>query len=44
MKSGDTLISIAARYDTTAKKIMAANNISNPRALKVGQVLIIPVP
>jgi LysM repeat protein len=44
VKSGDTLISIAARYDTTAKKIMAANGISDPRALKVGQVLVIPVP
>jgi LysM repeat protein len=44
VKSGDTLISIAARYETTAKKIMAANDISDPRALKVGQVLIIPVP
>jgi LysM repeat protein len=44
VKSGDTLISIAARYDTTAKKVMAANGISDPRALKVGQVLIIPAP
>jgi LysM repeat protein len=44
VKSGDTLISIAARYDTTARKVMAANGISDPRALKVGQVLIIPVP
>ena len=44
VKSGDTLISIAARYDTTAKKVMAANAISDPRALKVGQVLIIPAP
>ncbi|HKP07175.1 MAG TPA: LysM peptidoglycan-binding domain-containing protein [Microbacterium sp.] len=44
VKAGDTLISIAARYDTTAKKVMAANAISDPRALKVGQVLIIPAP
>jgi LysM repeat protein len=43
VKSGDTLISIAARYDTTAKKVMAANGISDPRSLKIGQVLIIPV-
>ena len=44
MKSGDTLSSIATRYDTTVKKLQAANDISDPRALKVGQVLIIPVP
>ena len=44
VKSGDTLSSIAARYDTTVKKLQAANDISDPRALKVGQVLIIPVP
>ena len=44
VKSGDTLSSIAARYDTTVKKLRAANDISDPRALKVGQVLIIPVP
>jgi LysM repeat protein len=42
VKSGDTLSSIAARYDTTVKKLKAANDISDPRALKVGQVLIIP--
>jgi LysM repeat protein len=44
VKAGDTLISIAARYDTTARKVMAANGISDPRALKVGLVLIIPAP
>ena len=44
VKSGDTLSSIAARYDTTVKKLKAANDISDPRVLKVGQVLIIPVP
>ena len=44
VKSGDTLSSIAARYDTTVKKLKAANGISDPRALRVGQVLIIPLP
>ncbi len=44
VKSGDTLSSIAKRFDTTVKKLQAANEISDPRALKVGQVLIIPLP
>jgi nucleoid-associated protein YgaU len=44
VRSGDTLSSIAARYDTTVKKLKAANDIPDPRALKVGQVLIIPAP
>ena len=44
VKSGDTLSSIARRYDTTVKRLKAANDISDPRALEVGQVLIIPVP
>ena len=44
VKAGDTLSSIAKRYHTTVKKLKAANDISDPRALKVGQVLVIPVP
>ena len=44
VKKGDTLSSIAGRFDTTVKKLKAANDIPDPRALKVGQVLIIPVP
>jgi LysM repeat protein len=42
VKSGDTLSSIAARYGVTVKRLQAANDISNPRALKIGQVLVIP--
>jgi LysM repeat protein len=42
VKSGDTLSSIAARYGTTVRKLQVANEISNPRALKIGQVLAIP--
>ena len=44
VRSGDTLSSIAARFDTTVKRLRATNDISDPRALKVGQVLIIPAP
>ena len=39
VKSGDTLYSIAKRHGTTDKKLMAANGISDPRKLRVGQRL-----
>lgn len=42
VKSGDTLSGIAARYHTTVAKIQAANNISNPNKIYVGQRLTIP--
>ena len=42
VRSGDTLIGIAAKFGTTAAAITKANNISNPRVIHVGQVLIIP--
>lgn len=42
VKSGDTLGSIANRYDTTADAICEANNITNPDLIYVGQVLVIP--
>lgn len=42
VKAGDTLSSIAARYGVTVRKLQAANDISNPRVLKIGQVLVIP--
>lgn len=47
VKSGDTIYSISQKMygnDDTAswKKILTANKISDPRKLKVGQVLIIP--
>jgi LysM repeat protein len=42
VKSGDTLSSIAARFDTTVKKLAALNSIADPRYLKVGQTLLIP--
>ena len=39
VKSGDTLGAIAARYGTTYQAIAAANGISNPNMIYVGQVL-----
>lgn len=48
VKSGDTLDSIVyrfyGRYDTEViQKIQDLNNLSNPNALQIGQVLVIPV-
>jgi putative chitinase len=41
VKRGDTLSGIAIRYGTTVAALAAANNISNPALLQVGQVLVI---
>ncbi len=42
VKSGDTLVGIAAKFGTTPKAISKLNGITNPSALKVGQILQIP--
>jgi LysM repeat protein len=42
VRSGDTLSSIAARYKTTVAVLAALNKISDPRLIRVGQVLRIP--
>ncbi|MCL4528862.1 MAG: LysM peptidoglycan-binding domain-containing protein [Chloroflexi bacterium] len=42
VKAGDTLYAIAVKYGTTVQAIAAANNISNPSLISVGQVLQIP--
>ena len=42
IKSGDTLVGIAAKFGTTPKAIAKLNGLSNPSALKVGQILKIP--
>lgn len=42
VKSGDTLSAIAARYKTTVATLMELNNITDPRTLRVGQVLKLP--
>ena len=39
---GDTLLDIADRFGTTVEAIIAANDIADPTALFIGQVLIIP--
>lgn len=42
VRPGDTLARIAATYGTTVQAISAANNITNPNRIYVGQVLVIP--
>jgi len=41
VKKGDTLSSIAYRFNTTVAKLIALNNIPNPNIIYVGQVLTI---
>ena len=42
MRAGDTLWSIARRFDTTISRIVSANAISNPDLIYTGERLIIP--
>ena len=42
VEKGQTLSTIAKRYDTSISAIMKANGISNPRKIRVGQKLKIP--
>jgi LysM repeat protein len=42
VKSGENLYRIAQRYHVTHESIAKRNNLSNPRALRIGQRLIIP--
>jgi LysM repeat protein len=42
VKKCDTLSSIAARYGTSIRNLMRANNIQNPNVIYVGQRLCIP--
>lgn len=42
VRSGDTIAGIAAKFNSTVKAIVAANNIVDPRLIRPGQVLIIP--
>lgn len=42
VKSGDTLVGIAAKFGTTPRAIADLNGIANPASLKTGQVLKIP--
>ena len=43
VRGGDTLGTIAQQFDVTVEEIMAANGLTDPNVLSVGQVLIIPV-
>ena len=42
VQPGDTLSSIAERFDSAVRDIQNANKISDPRGLQVGQTLFIP--
>lgn len=42
VRIGDTLSSIARRFDTTTEALMRANGIKNPNRIYVGQVLTVP--
>ncbi len=42
VKSGDTIASIAGRFKTTVKAIVAANAITDARTIHPGQILVIP--
>jgi len=42
VKAGDTLYSIALRYNTTVQRLAELNNITNTSLIRVGQVLILP--
>jgi LysM repeat protein len=42
VQRGDTLFSIAQRYGTSVQAIVDANSLSNPNALAIGDVLLIP--
>jgi murein DD-endopeptidase MepM/ murein hydrolase activator NlpD len=44
VQPGDTLGRIAGRYGVTVQQIVAANQITDPNLLSVGQVLVIPAP
>ncbi|MFO7766414.1 MAG: LysM peptidoglycan-binding domain-containing protein [Pelovirga sp.] len=43
IRSGDTLLQLAQRYQIRVDDIIALNNISNPLALQIGRDLILPL-
>jgi LysM repeat protein len=43
VQSGDSLARIAALFNSTEEAIILENNITDPNAIQVGQLLIIPV-
>lgn len=42
VESGDTLLAIAARFDTTVEALIRRNNLTNAATLRIGQELVIP--
>lgn len=44
VRSGDNLWRIAQMYGTTVNQIVAANGLSNPNQLVIGEALVIPPP
>ena len=44
VQAGDSLGSIAARYEITIQMLIEANQLTNPDLLEVGQELVIPAP
>jgi LysM repeat protein len=45
VRAGDTLVGIAAKHGITLKALRAANpEVTDPRALRIGQKLVIPSP
>lgn len=42
VESGDTLWSIAERFDTTVEDIVEANDLDDPDVLNIGDELVIP--
>jgi LysM repeat protein len=42
VRKGESLSTIASKYNTSVKAVASLNNIKNPRKIKVGQLLKIP--
>ena len=42
VKAGDTLYRIALEYGVTVRQLVAANNIVQPRMIRLGQKIVIP--
>ena len=43
VKTGDTIQSIASKFNSTMDQIMALNDIEDANSINAGQLLIIPV-
>lgn len=43
IQAGDTLAGIASKFNSTEEAIIKENNITDPNAIQVGQLLVIPV-